>query len=403
MPKRVTAERSHEDRRSRARVPWEIAPDGAATGAAKAADRYAELYDLAPVGCVTLDGGGRIVKINRAGAAMLGWPANWLEGRLLGKWIAADDQAAFATHLQDLADCGGPAGQALRIKDRHGRTREVRLESTAVPAAAMSPEVYITNILDAPRRRHAPPQPRVDVAKLIRAGRVNMMGEIASSIAHELNQPLGTILLNGNTCLRMIRGGGPAWQRGPLNAALTRVCESAAYAGEIIRHFRRLLRAGDGERQPVDLNTLIGETVRLAGPGARDHRADIRLELTPQLPHVLADAMQIQQVLLNLVRNSIDALAESCGHVRHVTIRTRLAGEDQVQFSVSDTGPGLPAEAAASIFDLFFSTKPAGMGVGLSISRSIVEAHAGRLWLDPDSSAGATFHCRLPAAACVPQ
>jgi signal transduction histidine kinase len=113
--------------------------------------------------------------------------------------------------------------------------------------------------------------------------------------------------------------------------------------------------------------------------------------------------MQIQQVLLNLVRNSIDALAESCGHVRHVTIRTRLAGEDQVQFSVSDTGPGLPAEAAASIFDLFFSTKPAGMGVGLSISRSIVEAHAGRLWLDPDSSAGATFHCRLPAAACVPQ
>jgi PAS domain S-box-containing protein len=394
MPKRETAERSLGDRKSRARVPWDIAPT--------TTDRYAELYDLAPVGCITLDGGGRIVKINRAGAAMLGWPANWLVGRMLSRWIAADDHAAFDTHLRDLADCG-PATQKLRIKDRHGRARDVQLESIALPAAAMSPEASLTIILDAPRREYTGRQPRVDVAKLIRAGRINMMGEIASSIAHELGQPLGTILLNGSTCLRMVHDGVPAPELAPLKAALTRVCDSAAHAGEIIRHFRRLLRAGDGERKPVDINALIRETMRLAEPGARDTRASIRLELAPKLPRVLADAMQIEQVLLNLVRNSIDALAGANGEIRRVTIRTRLAGADQVQFSVSDTGPGLAAGDAASVFDLFFSTKPAGMGVGLSISRSIIEAHAGRLWLDPDSTGGATFHCRLPAAACVPQ
>lgn len=360
---------------------------------------YAELYDLAPVGYATLDPAGRIEEINRTGADMLGWTPRWLAGHLLSKWIIAEDAASFGTHLRNVATGGGSTSVQLRLKNRYGRVRDVQLESSVSRGSGQAAGRCLTIMLDISEHRRGEREARVEQAKLMQAGRVNMMGEIASSLAHELNQPLGAILLNSNACLQMIRGAATGTDFAKLDATLTRVCDSAAYAGEIIRHLRRFLRTGDGERKPIDINALIIDAMRMAEPDARDHEVTIRLELASSLPSAQADAVQIEQVLLNLVRNSIDAMAGSTSLMRQITIRTELSVGGQVRFSVADSGPGAPAHIAARLFDPFFTTKTGGMGLGLAISRSIVEAHTGRLWLDPDTKSGATFLCSLPIAA----
>jgi PAS domain S-box-containing protein len=359
--------------------------------AASRVAHFADLYEEAPLAYLVLDDEARVEEINRAGTELLGWNASWLAGRDLRTWILPDDSCLFAGHLQ-AAFAAGAARQSLRLKTRSGQIRDVLLETRS----ARDPQGVrrlLVIVIDISEHRRGERAARAEQAKLLHADRLGMMGEMASSLAHELNQPLGAILLNSNACLQMLRrgaGGGDA----RLGATLDRICESATYAGDIIRHLRRFLRAAEPEHRSMDLNALILDAMRMMEADALDHDMTIRLELVPSLPPVVGDAVQIEQVLLNLVRNGMDAMTNCVP--RQITVRSARLSEDQVAFSVSDVGPGISAQAANHLFDPLFTTKAGGMGLGLSISRTIVEAHRGRLWWDCEATPGATFLCSLP-------
>ena len=354
-------------------------------------DHFATFFAHAPVAYLVLDEDGEVRDLNQAGCELLGWSATWLTGRPLCRWILRDDLSLFERHLE-AAMALGRGRQRLRLKTRSGRVRDVLLESNVLRDTEASPR-FLVVIIDISEHGRDERQVRAEWSKLMHADRVGMMGEMASNLAHELSQPIGAILLNANACTLMVtRSTAPDAAR--LSATLERICESATYAGEMIFHLRKYLSATEGAHQHIDLNALVQKAMRMMEPDARDRDVTIRLDLSPTTPSFVGDMVQIEQVLLNLVRNGIDAISE--GQPRQITVRTLRYSEDQVAFSVSDTGPGISARVADHLFDPFFTTKATGMGLGLSISRTIVEAHMGRLWWAPEATPGATFLCSLP-------
>ena len=228
---------------------------------------------------------------------------------------------------------------------------------------------------------------------LARVSRVTTMGELAASIAHEVNQPIGAAVTNANACLRWLAGETPDLEQA--RAAATRIVRDGTRAAEIIARIRRFFAKGGGQRQAVDLNQLARETVDLFGVEAARHSVTVRADLDRELPRVEAAPVQVQQVVVNLILNAIDAMKDSEGR-RELVLRSRRSERDEVVVSVSDTGVGLPPHEADQIFEAFVTTKPEGTGMGLSISRSIIEAHQGRLWATPNTSGGAVFQFALP-------
>jgi two-component system sensor histidine kinase TtrS len=211
---------------------------------------------------------------------------------------------------------------------------------------------------------------------------------MASGLAHELAQPLTAILYFAKGCITRLTSG--AW--GPAEAVRTleKVAAQAERAGVFIRQLKTFVRKAERQRVRSDLNGIVRE--------ARTHHVDVRLDLAQELPAVVVDPVQIEQVLLNLARNGIEALAPLPAEQRVLTIRTVRGPDDTVQVSVSDSGPGVPPESVPLVFDPFFTTKPGGTGLGLSISRSLVEAHNGKLWVEGGPAGGAVFSFVLPVA-----
>jgi PAS domain S-box-containing protein len=232
--------------------------------------------------------------------------------------------------------------------------------------------------------------------ELAHASRVIVMGEMATSLAHELNQPLAVISGCAQVCLDRVRSrnGGSA----ELADSVEQIAEQALRANEIIRRTRRFLRKEEDERKPIDVNESIHGIADLLRVDAREQGAMIELDLADGLPPVSADLIQLQQVVLNLAHNGMEAMADCRPALRRLTIRTSAADGGMVEVAVRDAGRGIPAENLARIFDPFFTTKPSGLGMGLAISRSIVEAHGGRLWASSDEG-GAVFRFTLPRTA----
>lgn len=229
-------------------------------------------------------------------------------------------------------------------------------------------------------------------SELLRASRLSAMGQMASALAHELNQPLTAVINYVQACRRLLQGGETALGR--LQDAMDKAVAQAGRAGQIIHRMRQFLQKGETERQIERINKVIEEASALALVGAKESGILVRMELSPDLPAVLVDRIQIQQVVLNLVRNSVEALVGSPR--REVTIKTGASGP-MVEVAVADTGPGLDAAVAKQLFQPFITTKSKGMGLGLSISRSIIDAHGGRLWATTNSGGGVTFRFTLPA------
>lgn len=247
---------------------------------------------------------------------------------------------------------------------------------------------------DITERRQAEEKLRQQQAELAHMARFALAGEMASGLAHELNQPLGAIRTYTETCLLLIDSG--QLEREPLTEIMEKVAAQAQRAGEIIHRLRNLVRKAEPHRSAVDINQLIQEVIRLLEPEARQQEVQIRLELDEVSPVVYADAIQIQQVVLNLVRNAIEAMGELPTEAKELIIRTISVGSDALEVTVSDTGPGLSPEEMEKLFMPFFTTKSTGMGLGLSISKSIIEAHKGNLWATPNPDQGVTFHFTLP-------
>jgi two-component system, LuxR family, sensor kinase FixL len=231
-------------------------------------------------------------------------------------------------------------------------------------------------------------------SELVHVSRLTAMGEMASALAHELNQPLSAIAnyMKGSRRLLQDSSGEHVTI---LREAMDKAGEQALRAGQVIRRLRDFVARGESERRVEDVKKLVEEASALALVGVRDKGVHVRFEFDPRIDFVLADKVQIQQVLLNLMRNAIDAMEDS--QRRELTVSTRLAPEDMVEISVTDTGTGISPEIAAQLFQPFVTSKRQGMGVGLSISRTIVEAHGGSIAPRPNPEGGTVFSFTLPA------
>jgi len=233
-------------------------------------------------------------------------------------------------------------------------------------------------------------------SELVHVSRLTAMGEMASALAHELNQPLAAISNYMKGCRRLLAAENDDPARQKIESAMDRAAEQALRAGQIIRRLRDFVSRGESEKRVERISKLIEEAGALGFTGAREQGVSLHFNLDPDHDLVLVDRVQIQQVLVNLFRNALEAMAHS--EQRTLVVTNVKVADDMIEISVSDTGHGIGKENEANLFQTFFTTKETGMGVGLSISRTIVEAHGGRMWAETNASGGATFRFTLPAA-----
>jgi PAS domain S-box-containing protein len=230
-------------------------------------------------------------------------------------------------------------------------------------------------------------------ADLAHASRMTTMGELTASLAHEVNQPITAAVNGASTCVRWLTRDDP--DLGEAREAALGAIRNAKRAADIINRIRSIAKKGESKRQLADVNDLIGEMIALLRNEASRYSISIRASLDADLPKVMADSVQVQQVMMNLIMNSIDAM-KNVDRARELSIQSRWEEDQQLTISVSDTGVGLPPQQVDQIFDAFFTTKSHGLGMGLRISRSIVESHGGRLWAASNSPHGASFSFTLP-------
>jgi C4-dicarboxylate-specific signal transduction histidine kinase len=231
--------------------------------------------------------------------------------------------------------------------------------------------------------------------ELARATRLTAMGELTASIAHELKQPLAGAVANSDACLSWLSSQPPNLDEA--RAAADRVIEAATRASDLIRRIQGLFKKAAPERIRVNINEVIEETLGLIRSEVLRNNVSLQTELGSQLPLVLGDRVQLQQVVLNLVKNGIEAMSGVQDRALQLRIRSAKHDPNQVVVAVADSGAGIDPQVIGRIFEPFYTTKPEGTGMGLAISRSIIEAHGGRLWAEPNTPRGATFQCTLPA------
>jgi PAS domain S-box-containing protein len=315
---------------------------------------------------------------------------------------APDEVQAMATidgllgeNLFDLAQLAAQ-GEIRNIeRDVRSKAGEHRSLLVHLKRVSIRGGTVLYSCRDVTERRHAEEELRTARQDLAHAARLALIGELVSSIAHEINQPLMSITSNASAGLRGLDGAAGATE---LREILTDIRDHGQLAGDIIERLRALARKRPLERQALDLNEVTTATLRLIGSDARRRHVALRSELMGSLPAIAADRVCLQQVVLNLLLNAMDAMDQVEADDRQLVVRTRPLG-DAVEVEVSDTGPGIPADRLPRLFDAFYSTKKEGLGLGLSIARSIVEAHGGRIWAEDHGGHGATFHLTIPVMA----
>lgn len=367
---------------------------GVAKSGAKAADRFHRIFEEAPIGMALFDEEFRFVQVNRALTQMLGTTPAELEGQACTE-IIQEDEAAGQQLLAQRLLARDIQGYKLQRRYRDLGRGERFSDVTVTRIDAEDGHVLgLEMIEDITESRKAREQTRVHEAELAHATRLAMLGEMAAGIAHEVNQPLAAIVNYANGSTRRLASGDGKDLR-IIGEALSRIANEAMRASEIVRRLKTLARKEAAQRERLGLDELARRTIRLMEAEAREKGVSLALDVADEIPPVMIDPIQIEQILLNLVRNACDAMQEQEDDKR-VTLRTFREGDEMVAISVSDTGPGLNSALLTRVFDAFFTTKRTGLGMGLSISRSIAEAHHGRLRADPNRPRGATFTLSLP-------
>ena len=315
--------------------------------------------------------------------------------------ITHEDDRGTAQDMLEHVQSGKPEDyqSEKRYRCRDGRVIWVRVST----ARALDPDTPLPGtpaiIEDITERKRAEGDLHNAREALSRATRLAMMGELAASIAHEVNQPLGAIIMNGNACRRFLALTPPDLDE--IRDGLDAVVSDGNRASEVLSRIRAMLKNAAPERGEVDVNKTITEVLALTRQELQQHRVSVQVDLRPDLPRIVADRVQLQQVVLNLVMNGIDAMRAVADRARILTIRSQLDDQRNIVVNVADSGVGLDAADRERIFETFFTTKAAGMGMGLAISKSIIEAHHGRLWAAPGSPIGAMFAFALPSASGV--
>jgi hypothetical protein len=306
-----------------------------------------------------------------------------------------DDKKGMLVKWSAIRASGMPGGLEARLRRFDGEYRWFSFQ--AVPLRDESGNIvkWYGSSTDIEDRKQAESALHAAQSALAHAGRVAMLGEISATIAHEINQPLAGIIANGQACLRFLRHEKPKLD--DIRGATEWIVKDGNRASGIIQRVRGLLKKTDTRKVPLDVNDVIDEVANLLQRELLAQDVILRLELAPALPPAIADRVQIQQVIINLAMNGVDAMQAIEDRPRALLVRSSENGAGQVVVAVQDSGVGIPPEHAGRVFNPFYSTKPGGLGIGLSICRSIIEDHGGRLWTSDDRDGpGATFQFSLP-------
>jgi PAS domain S-box-containing protein len=363
-------------------------------------ERWRSMFEASAVGIAVIDQQNHFAAANEAFQKMVGYTGEELQSLGPLDITYEDDRKTAQEMIEDV--------QNGKRQDYHTEKRYCRKDgkviwvrvSTARALDPSSPLPGIPAIIEDITERKAAEAALHDArAALSRATRLTMMGELAASIAHEINQPLGAIIMNGSACKRFLAISPPDLDE--VKDAVGEIVRDGNRASDVLNRIRAMLKNTAPERAQVDVNQAVAEVLALTHHELQQQRVSVQTDLTPNLPKILADRVQLQQVVLNLVVNGIDAMRAVTDRSRTLTVRSRLDDRSNIVVNVTDSGAGLDPADRERIFDTFFTTKADGMGMGLAISNSIVEAHHGRLWAEPASPLGTVFSFALPSVAGV--
>ncbi len=357
--------------------------------------RWLGLYDNTAVGIALADRDGRILSANPALQRMLGYDKGEIVGVSLVDITEPSQRPLTGRNVQGLFDGALPAYQVQkRYEKKGGGYLWANVSASRIPAVDQDGPMLAVIVEDITAKKEGEQSLAATRAELARVSRFTAMGELVASIAHEVNQPLAAVITNSAAALRWLALEQP--NHDEVKAALRRVSRDATLAGEVIARIRRFLRAGEIRQEWIAVPKLLDELLRMLNAVLLEAGVQVDVRIPPDLARIFADPVQLQQVILNLVINAVDALREWPGE-RRLTLELRQDAADGAVFAVHDSGPGIPPEARDKLFDAFFSTKPDGLGMGLAISRTIVENHGGRLGLDASAAAGARFVFNIPS------
>jgi PAS domain S-box-containing protein len=356
--------------------------------------RWAAMYEHSPVGIALAAEDGQLLSANPAFCTMLGYALRDLQAVTLQRVTPVEDRASAQVRLaQVLSGEQREVHLLRRFQHREGRLVWANTSVSRVPGDADCAPFLIVVAEDVTERRSVEEALGRTRSELARVARVSTLGELAASIAHEVNQPMAAIVANGHACMRWM--GTDATGDAEARAAVTRIIRDANHASAVITRVRRFLRRGDLLREPVNVALLVDEVLDMVRKEAVIARVALLFEPPPELPVVSADRVQVQQIVLNLVMNAMEAIQAHPPSARWVEVGVGAEGAEAVRVDVRDGGPGIDARDVDRVFDAFHTTKPGGLGMGLAISRTIVEAHGGRLWVSAPRAPGATFSFTL--------
>lgn len=353
------------------------------------------MEDSVDTGLRARDLDGRITHVNPAFCKMVGWSAEELIGRLppMPYWIDEHIESTQALNDRILAGEGPDRGFEIDFKRKSGEIFTALIHEAPLINAQGVQTGWISSIVDVTDAKRAAERERQQQERLQSTARLVTMGEMASSLAHELNQPLAAIASYNTGCLNLLASGQGDLKE--IEAALQKSSDQAQRAGRVIRRIYEFARRAEPNKEAIQPNQWLEEVVSFIELDARRNGTLIDKQIDDHLPELQGDRVLLSQTLLNLIRNSIDAMRDKPVDERVVTLRAKQVNE-AIYLRVSDRGSGIPAEIVARLFEPFYTTKSEGMGMGLAICRSVVESHQGRLWHEPNPGGGSAFNVLIP-------
>lgn len=363
---------------------------------ASSESHFRSILATIPDAMVVIDETGHILSFSAAAEKMFGYAEQEVLGENVAILMPSPDREQHDQYLKNYLMTGQRKiigiGRVTTARHRNGNTFPIEL---AVGEAFIDDRRIFTGFIhDITQRQQAEMRLQDLQAELAHVGRISEVASLATSLAHELNQPLTAIANYSEAARDLFQGEIDEEKVQLIREALDETVNEAIRAGQIVARLRQFISRGDTERRMESLSRLIGEANALALVGTREHGIDVQVLLDRSADMVFVDRVHIQQVLINLIRNAIDAMMESSA--RSLVIRTEAGPDDFVTISIEDTGSGISEGVAQQLFQPFISTKQAGMGIGLSICRNIIEAHGGHIWFEPRPGGGTSFRFTVP-------
>ncbi len=361
-------------------------------------ERWRSMFEASAVGIAVIDQQNHFAAANEAFQKMVGYTSEELQS--LGPLDITHEEDRKATQ-EMIEDVQSGKRQDCHTEKRYcrkdGKVIWVRVSTARALDSSSALQGIPAIIEDITERKRAEVAWHDAREALSRATRLTVMGELSASIAHEINQPLAAIITNGHACERFLTFSPPDLDE--VKDAVGEIVRDGRRASEVLKRIRAMSKNSAPERGQVDVNHAIAEVLALTRDELLRHRVSVQTDLHSNLPTIMADRVQLQQVVLNLVMNGIDAMRAVADRSRILTVRSLLSDRGNIAVNVADSGIGLDPANRERIFDTFFTTKPEGMGMGLAISNTIIEAHRGRLWAESGSPFGAVFAFTLPLVA----